>query len=142
MTMKLWGLNSFHRDTKRKKQEVTCKMAYLKVQNECKCVLRMEYRMYRKRTEAWVFLGVQFVGHSSHLWWDGVCDICKFQPAWTGIKGVISALLWLLHFLLHSRTEWTSVLTHQVREKERDGTGSKQLKGFRPSHITTHTHKG
>ena len=75
---------------------------------------------------------VQFVGHASRLWWDGVCDICKFRLARTGIKGVISALL-LLHLLLHSRTERTSVLMRQVREKKRDRTGSKQLKGF--SHL-------
>ena len=48
-------------------------------------------------------MGVQFVGHTVHLWWDGVCDIRKFWPARTDIKGVISALL--LHLLLPSRTE-------------------------------------
>ena len=81
---KLCELNSFHSNTKRK-QEVTSKMAYLKVQNERECVL----------------CGVQFVGNTSRLWWDGVCDICKFQPARTGTKGAISALL--LNLLLHSR---------------------------------------
>ena len=34
----------------RKKQEVMSKMAYLKVQNECKCVLRVECWNYRKKT--------------------------------------------------------------------------------------------
>ena len=31
-------------------------------------------------------VGVQFVGHASHLWWDRVCDICKFWSARTSIK--------------------------------------------------------
>ena len=71
-----------------------------------------------EKIEAWASLEVQFVGHTSRLWWDGVCVIYKSWPARTGIKGVISALL-LLHLLLHSRIEWTSVLTWQVRERER-----------------------
>ena len=33
----------------RKKQEVTSEMAYLKGQNECECVLRVECRKYRKK---------------------------------------------------------------------------------------------
>ena len=82
---KLCELNFFHSNTKRKKQEVTSKMAYLKVWKWCECVLRVEYWKYRK-TEAWASLEMQFVGHASHLWWDGVCDICKFQSARTGIK--------------------------------------------------------
>ena len=55
---------------------------------------------------------------SSHLWWGGICDICKFRPARTGIKGVISALL--LHLLLPSGIVQTRVLTRQVWEKERE----------------------
>ena len=70
---------------------------------------------------------MQFVGHASRLWWNGVYDICEFWPARTGIKGVISVLLLLLHLLLHSRTERTSVLTWQVRKT---GPVAKQLKGF------------
>ena len=55
-----------------------------------------------EKMEAWASLEVQFVGHASRLWWDGVCDIGKFRPARTGIKGVILALLLLLlHLLLH-----------------------------------------
>ena len=49
------------------------------------------YQKYRKM-EVWVLLGVQFVGHVSCLWWDRVCDICKFRSARTSIKEVISAL--------------------------------------------------
>ena len=124
VTTKLCGLNSFHTNTKRKegrkegrkKQEVMCEMAYLKVQNEHECVLRLECQKYRKKLEAWASLEVQFVGHASCLRWDGVCDISRFQSARTLIKGVISALLWLLHLLLHSRTERTSVLMRQVRK--------------------------
>ena len=70
-----------------------------------------------KKMEALAFLGVQFVSHTSCLWLDGVCDICKFQAARTGIKGVNSALL-LLHFFLLSRTERTIVLTQQVRKTQ------------------------
>ena len=56
------------------------KMAYLKVQKWHECVLHVEYREYRKM-ETWALLGVQFVGYASCLWWDRVCNICKFgQP--------------------------------------------------------------
>ena len=96
------------------KKEVTSEMTYIKVENERECVLCVECWKYRKKIEAWASLGVQFVGHMSCLWWDGVCDICKFRPARTGIKWVISALL--LHLLLHSGTEPTSVLTRQGRQ--------------------------
>ena len=96
VTSKPCELNSFHSDTKRKeerkKQEVTSEMACFKVQKEHECVFRVEYRKYEK-TEAWTFLGVQFVGHAFRLWWDGFWDICKFRPTGTDIKGVISALL-------------------------------------------------
>ena len=83
-----------------------------------------------EKMEVWVSLGVLFVGHMSCLWLDGVWDICKFRPAKTVIKEVILALL-VLHLLLHSRIVRTSVLTRQVKGKERDRTGSKQLKGFK-----------
>ena len=85
VTTKLCELNSFHSNTERKKQEMTSKMAYLKVQKWHECVLHVEYRKYRK-TEAWASVGVKFVGHASRLWWDGVCDKCKFRSARTGIK--------------------------------------------------------
>ena len=107
-------------------------MAYHKVGKWRECVLRVEYRKYRK-TEARGSLGVQFVGYTSRLWWDRVYDICKFRSARTGIKKeVISALRGRI-FLLHRKIVQTSVLTWQVRErkKQRDGTGGKQLKLFR-----------
>ena len=85
VTTKPCELNSFHSNTERKKQEVTSKMADLKVWKWRECVSRVEYRKYRK-TEAWASLGVQFVGHASHLWWDRVGDICKFRSARTCIK--------------------------------------------------------
>ena len=44
-----------------KKQEVTREMAYFKVQNKRKCVLRIECQKYRKKMEAWESLGVQFL---------------------------------------------------------------------------------
>ena len=56
-------------------------MAYLKVGKWRECVLRVEYRKYRK-TEARASLGVQFVGHASRR----VYDICKFRSARTGTK--------------------------------------------------------
>ena len=31
-------------------------------------------------------LGVQLEGHASRLWWDGVCNKCKFRSAKTDIK--------------------------------------------------------
>ena len=84
VTMKLYELNSFHNNTERKK-EVMSKMANLKVRKWRECALHVEYRKYRK-TEAWALLGVQFVGHAFRLWWDGVCNICKFWSARTSIK--------------------------------------------------------
>ena len=66
VTTKLCDLNSFRSNTKRKKQEVTSKMAYLEVQKWRKSILCVEYRKYRK-TEAWASLGVRFVGHTSRL---------------------------------------------------------------------------
>ena len=60
-------------------------MAHLKVRKRCECVLRVEYRKYRK-TEAWALLGVQFVGQASRLWRDRVNDRCEFQSARTDIK--------------------------------------------------------
>ena len=69
-----------------------------------------------KKSEACASFRVQFIGHASRICWDGVCNICRFQTARISIKGVISALLLLLHLLLHSRTEWTSVLMWQVRK--------------------------
>ena len=82
------------------------KMAYLKVQNEREHVLCVECQNYRKKSEAWVFLGVQFIGHASRLWWDGVCDIYKFRPARTDIKGVISALLLLPCWFTAGLSRW------------------------------------
>ena len=77
----------------RKKQEMMSKMAYLKFRNESKSDLHVEYQKYRKKMGAWASLEVRFLGHMSRLWWDGVCNICEFRPARTGIKEVISALL-------------------------------------------------
>ena len=48
VTTKLCELNSFPSNTERKKQEVTSKMAYLEVQKWRECILRVEYRKYRK----------------------------------------------------------------------------------------------
>ena len=48
VTTKLYELNSFYGNTERKKQEVTSKMAYLEVQKLRECILRVEYRKYRK----------------------------------------------------------------------------------------------
>ena len=72
-------MNSFHSNTKKeeRKQEVMSKMAYLKVQNECECILCVECREYRKNGSMSI-LGVQFVGHTSRLLRNRVCDICKF----------------------------------------------------------------
>ena len=119
-------MNSFHCNTKRKKErskkwQAKWPTSKFKMSMNVSCMWSAESIV--KKTEAWASSEVQFVDHTSHLWWDGVCDICKFQPARTGIKGVISALL----LLLHSRTEWTSVLTWQVKK---DRTGCKPLKGF------------
>ena len=86
-------------------------------------------------------LEVQFVGYVSCLWWDRVCDICKFRPARNGIKEVISALL-LLHLLLHSRIMQTSVLTWQVREKERERQDQWQaVKRFQSCIQSSYYHK-
>ena len=120
VTMKLCGLNSFHSNTKRKKERSKKWWAHWltsKFKTSANMSCMWSARSIEK-TEAWASLGVQFVGHASCLWWDRVCDICKFQPARTGIKGVISALLLLLllHLLLHSRAEQTSVLTWQARK--------------------------
>ena len=95
-------------------------MAYLKVRKWRECVLRLEHRKYEK-TEAWASLGSHFVGHASRVWWDGVCNICKFQSARTGIKEALWGGAWLL---LGSRIMQTSVLTRQlivrVRERNRE----------------------
>ena len=123
--MRLCELNTFHNKTERKKQEVTSKMIYLKV---WKCTLPVEYRKYRK-TEAWASLGVQFIGHASRLWWDGVCNICKFWSARTGIKEALwgGTFDWLAAELckpVYWRGKWE-------KETERDKTGGEQLKDFR-----------
>ena len=44
VTMKQCELNSFYSNTKRKKQEVTSKLADLEVQKWCECILRVEYQ--------------------------------------------------------------------------------------------------
>ena len=82
---------------KGRKKEARSEMACFKVQNKCNvsCVLSAR-SIEKNRSMTWVSSGVQFVGHASRLWWDRVCDICKFRPATTGMKGVISALLLLL----------------------------------------------
>ena len=91
------------------------KMAYLEVQNERVCVLRVKCRKYRINGCPSVHGGTICRSHVSCPV-GRVCDICKFRPARTGIKGVVSALLLLLHLLLLSRTERTSELTWQVRK--------------------------
>ena len=81
MTTKLCELNSFHshKEKKRKKQEVTSKMAYFKVWKCRKCVLSVEHQ-YGK-TVVWASLGVKVVGHASRLWWTGFATYANFgQP--------------------------------------------------------------
>ena len=70
---------------KERNKKLQAKWPTSKFEKWCECVLHVEYRKYRK-TEAWPSLGMQFVSHVSCLWWDGVCNICKFHTAWTSIK--------------------------------------------------------
>ena len=60
--------------------------------NDYECVLRVEYQKHRKN-QAWVSLGLQLVGHVSHLWWDRVCDICKFWPGRSNLSIVVVAFV-------------------------------------------------
>ena len=60
--MKLCELNSFHRNTEKKKQEVTSKMVYLEVQKWRECILHVEYRKYRKKRKHECRWECNFVG--------------------------------------------------------------------------------
>ena len=94
-------------------------MAYLKVRKWHEFILSIEYQKY-KEMEAWASLGVQFVGHVSCLWWNGVCDM-QISVSQNRYKSNLSIVR--THLLLHSRIVQTSVLTQQVRERKRE-TGS------------------
>ena len=87
---------------------------------------------------------VQFVGHASRLWWDGVCNICKFRSARTGIKealwggGFIALQQNCANQCIDAANKIDRLRERQrergererEREKQRDRTSSEQLKGF------------
>ena len=111
VTTKLCELNSFHGNTKRKKQEMTSKMAYLEVQKWRKCILRIEYQKYSKNGSMSIIVSAIFRPRiSSHM------QISVSQE--TGIKEALwgGAFCWLLHY----RIAQTSVLMLRVRERSRE----------------------
>ena len=85
---------------------------------------------------------MQFVGLVSRLWWDGVCDVCKFRSARTGIKEP----LWRGAFAASQQNSANQCIDaaskrererererkrKRERERERERTGSEQLKRFK-----------